>query len=63
MNATRLWIIAKIMGMFPRNIWKILEMEERDIIDFSVARLWITIKFIRDVFLKYLEDFKDGRGV
>ena len=28
---------------------------------FNVTRLWINIKFIRDVFLKYLKDFKDGR--
>ena len=30
-------------------------------IGFNATRLWITVKNIRDVFLKYLEDFKDGR--
>ena len=30
-------------------------------IDFNATRRWTNAKFIRDVSLKYLKDFKDGR--
>ena len=30
-------------------------------VNFNAARLWIIPEFIKDVSLKYLEDFKDGR--